>query len=81
MQGGKRGGKLGKVTVELAIDTRSSAPWTPEPEALSSIAGTQSCKNFTRLNHIKVTNNFEQTITSWTIDKSTLIKEHISMRS
>ena len=44
MQGGKRGGKLGKVTVELAIDTRSSAPWTPEPEALSSIAGTQSCK-------------------------------------
>ena len=41
MQGGKRGGKLGKVTVELAIDTRSSAPWTPE--ALSSIAGTQSC--------------------------------------
>ena len=43
-----------EVVVELAIDAVLLAPRTPEP--LSSMSGTQSCKDFTKWSHIKVAN-------------------------
>ena len=46
--------KNAKVVVEFAIDAVLLAPRTPEP--LSSMTGTQSCKDFTKWSHIKVAN-------------------------